>query len=229
VTDALASHDLVGRVRVLASCDSTNAEARRLLGSGSGAVPGSADSSWLLVTAEEQTGGRGRLDRSWTSPAGAGVLMSLAVAIPATAAATTVGWLPLIAGLATAAACRRLAVPAAVKWPNDVVVGDPARKLAGVLVERSGVWAVVGIGINVDLKPSEFPTATTGSLVSETGAALLDRGARWRMSSTARPGGGDATAGDAYVRAAREYLRDAGSAGSGAAIRVGDLVGRAVI
>lgn len=162
------------------------------------------------------------------------MLMSLAVAIPATAAATTVGWLPLIAGLATAAACRRLAVPAAVKWPNDVVVGDPARKLAGVLVERSGVWAVVGIGINVDLKPSEFPTATTGSLVSETGAALLDRAAlladvvnglvsRWQRLLAA----GDAERSGLHD----EYLRRCATLGQQVRVQrseSADLVGRAV-
>lgn len=173
----MAGRDLVGQIRILGSCDSTNAEARRLLAAGSGGAPGPAGAPWLLVTAEEQSGGRGRLDRSWTSPRGAGLLMSLALAIPASAAATTVGWLPLIAGLAAAAACRRLEVQAAVKWPNDVVVGDPPRKLAGVLVERTGSWAVIGIGLNVDLRPAEFPTASTGSLVVETGGAQVDRAA----------------------------------------------------
>ncbi len=160
--------------------------------------------------------------------------MSLAVAIPATAVATTVGWLPLIAGTATAAACRRLAVLAEVKWPNDVVVGDPARKLAGVLVERSGVWAVVGIGINVDLRPAEFPTATTGSLVVETGAALLDRAAlvadvvnglvaRWRRLLAA----GDAERSGLHD----EYLRQCATLGQQVRVQRSasvDLVGRAV-
>lgn len=87
-------------------------------------------------------------------------------------------WIPLLTGLAVAAAMRREAlVDAEVKWPNDVLVGG--RKLAGVLVERvenptERAAAVIGIGINVSLRRDELPVATATSLALE-GSATTDR------------------------------------------------------
>lgn len=127
--------------RVLAS---TNDRARDL------AVAGAPHGT--LVTAAEQTAGRGRQGRSWTAPAGGALLMSLVLR-------HWDGLLPLRAGLAVA----EVAGPGAlVKWPNDVLLGG--RKLAGVLGEarpRDG-WVVLGIGVNCTAAPPGLPAATLG-------------------------------------------------------------------
>src|SRR5207248_4297447 len=98
----------------------------------------------LVVVAEEQTAGRGRLDRSWESPPRAGLTFSVLLR-PVTAADS---WVPLLAGLAVARALNEQAgVEAALKWPNDVIVND--RKVAGVLAEAAGGAVVIGVGLNV--------------------------------------------------------------------------------
>jgi BirA family biotin operon repressor/biotin-[acetyl-CoA-carboxylase] ligase len=101
-----------------------------------------------LVTAEEQTAGRGRHGRTWVTPPGVAIAASLVLR----------EWdalLSLRAGLAVA----DVAGPSArVKWPNDVWLGE--RKVAGILVEaRDGrsAWAVLGIGVNVALDPATLP------------------------------------------------------------------------
>jgi BirA family transcriptional regulator, biotin operon repressor / biotin---[acetyl-CoA-carboxylase] ligase len=125
--------------------DSTNERAREL------AVAGAA--SGTLVTAAEQTAGRGRRGRQWTAPAGKAVLCS-AVLSPLDARHAL---LPLAAPLAVCQAAESLApVQCRVKWPNDVWVGE--RKLAGILIEaQPPKWAVIGIGLNVSIEPDEFP------------------------------------------------------------------------
>ncbi len=135
----------IGRPRVhLRTVGSTNARAREL--AAGGAPHGT------LVTATEQTAGRGRQGRRWTAPPGAALLMSVVLREHDTL-------LPLRAGLAVADAAG---AGAKVKWPNDVLVDG--LKVAGVLVEgrpQEG-WAVLGIGVNVVAAPSEVPEA--GSL-----------------------------------------------------------------
>lgn len=119
--------------------DSTNACARAL--AQRGAMHGT------LVTAAEQTAGRGRQGRSWAAPAGRALLCSLIVCDPPRL-------LPLAAGVAVA---ELAGAQASVKWPNDVLLDG--RKAAGILVEgrpQDG-WAVVGIGINVAMRESDFP------------------------------------------------------------------------
>jgi BirA family biotin operon repressor/biotin-[acetyl-CoA-carboxylase] ligase len=110
-----------------------------------------------LVTATEQTAGRGRQGRAWAGPAGGALLLSLVVR-------EQDALLPLRAGLAVA----DVAGPRAqVKWPNDVLV--ERRKVAGILVEgrpQEG-WAVLGIGVNVAVDLAELPPelhATAGTL-----------------------------------------------------------------
>ncbi len=133
--------------------------------------------SGLIVFAEHQTAGRGRLDRGWTAPARSGLTLSVLVR-PDDVALPRWPWIPLLTGLAVAAAVRREAhVPAAVKWPNDVVVDG--RKLAGVLVERvesagHAPAAVIGIGLNVSLRLDELPVPTATSLAL-AGATTTDR------------------------------------------------------
>jgi BirA family transcriptional regulator, biotin operon repressor / biotin---[acetyl-CoA-carboxylase] ligase len=126
--------------------DSTNERAKALAEEG---APHGA-----LVTADEQTAGRGRQGRAWTSPPRSAVLMSLVVREP-----TEV--LPLLAAVAI---CDALPVECAIKWPNDVWVDR--RKLAGILVEgrpQQG-WAVLGVGLNVSAV--EFPEELRDSATS---------------------------------------------------------------
>jgi BirA family transcriptional regulator, biotin operon repressor / biotin---[acetyl-CoA-carboxylase] ligase len=130
----------LGRPRLhLRVTDSTNARARDL--AAAGAPHGT------LVTAGEQTAGRGRQGRSWSAPAGRALLCSLVVRGPRPL-------LPLAAGIAVATIAGD---DARVKWPNDVLLGG--RKVAGILIEgrpQEG-WAVLGIGLNVALTPADFP------------------------------------------------------------------------
>ncbi|MCW2745370.1 MAG: ligase [Mycobacterium sp.] len=127
----------------------------------------------LVVLAEEQTAGRGRLDRRWTSPPGSGVTLSVLLRPAPELLARRGGWLPLLAGLAVAAAARRCGVDAALKWPNDVLVGD--RKLAGVLAEVVDGAVVVGIGLNVTTTPEELPADRPATSLLLAGASTTDR------------------------------------------------------
>ncbi|MEO6858337.1 MAG: biotin--[acetyl-CoA-carboxylase] ligase [Solirubrobacteraceae bacterium] len=119
--------------------DSTNTRAREL--AAAGAPHGT------VVTAAEQSAGRGRQGRTWTAPPGRALLCSVLVRDPPRL-------LPLLAGAAVA---QVVGPQAQVKWPNDVLIGG--RKVAGILVEGRPHerWAVVGVGVNVALRPSDFP------------------------------------------------------------------------
>jgi len=128
-----------------------------------------------LVLAEEQTGGRGRRARSWSSPPYAGIYASLILrpSVPASRAAL----FTFMAAVAVADGLKEVAsVPARIKWPNDVMVG--ARKIAGILGEVRGSdpeirELVVGFGINVNHAPEDFPADLRGRATSvrvETGA-----------------------------------------------------------
>ena len=122
--------------------------------------------------AETQTAGRGRLGRSWSSPPRAALACSVLLR-PAAVPPAARAWLPLLTGIAVAAALRAEAgVPAGLKWPNDVLVAD--RKIAGILAEAHGDAIVVGIGLNVTLTAAELPVPGATSLLLE-GAACLDR------------------------------------------------------
>ena len=121
----------------------------------------------LVVVAEHQTAGRGRLDRTWETPARSALTMSLLL-VPRAAAADW-PWLPLLTGYAAARALRQLGASVTLKWPNDVLLGD--RKLAGILTERvdtpTGPAVVAGIGINVGLRRDELPHDGATSLAIE--------------------------------------------------------------
>ena len=122
----------------------------------------------LVVVAEEQTDGRGRLDRSWVSPPRAGLTFS-AVVQPE----QVDGWVPLVAGLAVANAVReQCELDAVLKWPNDVLVGE--KKVCGLLAEVSGSTVVVGIGLNVTTHDDELPHDQATSL-QLAGATVTDR------------------------------------------------------
>src|SRR6478672_1752431 len=158
--------DALGRPRLhLRRTDSTNERARAL------ALAGAPHGT--LVTASEQSAGRGRQGRRWEAPAGSSVLMSLVVRWPDTERAPSL--LPLIAAVAV---CDAVGPPALIKWPNDIVVPDPGdgplHKLAGILVESrpQQCWAVVGVGVNVAVSLEDLPP----ELVAEARPATLGRG-----------------------------------------------------
>ncbi|MEV8351785.1 biotin--[acetyl-CoA-carboxylase] ligase [Streptomyces niveus] len=129
-----------------------------------------------VLVAEEQTRGRGRLDRAWSAPARSGLFLSVLLRPGPGVPVARWGWLPLLTGVAVATAVARAAgVDTALKWPNDLLVtvggkeGDETskeeRKAGGILAERVGDDAVVvGIGLNVSLTESELPVPGAGSL-----------------------------------------------------------------
>lgn len=140
------------------------------------AADGKAEEGAVLV-AEEQTSGRGRLDRQWTAPARSGLFFSVLLK-PGEVPVARWGWLPLLTGVAVATGLSRAAgVDTALKWPNDllVTVGGEERKAGGILAERAGDDAViVGVGINVTLRADELPVPQAASLAL-AGAMGTDR------------------------------------------------------
>lgn len=147
------------KVEVVAETGSTNAD---LLARAATAETG------VVWVAELQTGGRGRLERSWSSPPGAGLTFSLLVR---PLDVRTWGWLPLLTGLALA---RTVGPPARLKWPNDLLLGPGAGKAAGILVQTSGPAVVIGVGLNVSTTAQELPVPTATSLALQ-GMQPLDR------------------------------------------------------
>jgi len=124
----------------------------------------------LAVVADLQTAGRGRRGRTWMSPAGANLLVSIAIR-PAIDARLT-GLLGIAAALAVRDACAEFAPEAglAIRWPNDLV-DRGGRKVAGLLVETAIeggtlTQAVIGIGINVNWLPAEMPPEFAGAASS---------------------------------------------------------------
>lgn len=147
------------------SLASTNDRAREL------AARGETD---VAVLADEQTGGRGRLDRKWASPPG-GIYCSVLIRPP-----VPPDRLPLLTIAAAVAATDGAAaagVESACKWPNDLVVPD-GRKLAGLLAESAtadGVvdWVVVGLGLNANAEPDALPPEATS--LRELAGEPIDR------------------------------------------------------
>ena len=138
-------------VEVVASTGSTNAD---LLARGG--------PEGQVLVAEEQTAGRGRAGRTWVSAPGASLTFSVLLR-PSSVPPASRGWLPLLTGVAVAAAVRSAAgVAAVLKWPNDVLVDD--RKLAGILAEQSpaGDAVVVGVGLNVATPEDALPVSPGG-------------------------------------------------------------------
>jgi len=162
---AVTQDGFVTDLRVVQSTGSTNddlaAEAAR------GAAEG------LVVVAEEQTGGRGRLDRRWVSPPRAGLTFSVLFRPAVPPQRRT--WLPLLAGLAVQQAVQRIgAVETRLKWPNDVLLGADRAKAGGLLAQSAGGAVVVGVGLNVLTRLAELPPGAS-SLAAE-GAESTDRG-----------------------------------------------------
>ena len=196
----------LGRPRLhLRATSSTNDRAREL--AAAGAPHGT------LVTAGDQTAGRGRQGRTWSAPPGRALLCSLLLR-------DHDALLPLRAGLAVADLAGDAAL---VKWPNDVLLGG--RKLAGILVEARphDGWAVLGIGVNVAIDPADLPpdvrarAATLGRSPGEIESTLKELLATLEARLAEPPHAALAT-----LRA-RDALRDrpirwAGGEGTGAGI-----------
>jgi BirA family biotin operon repressor/biotin-[acetyl-CoA-carboxylase] ligase len=145
----------------LPTVGSTNARARDLVQTGA--------THGTLVTADEQSAGRGRQGREWTADPGHALLMSLVVRDMDTGDAL----LPLVAAVAVCEACEDAAtVSCRIKWPNDVWIAG--RKVCGILVEgrpQEG-WAILGIGVNVSTPAFEGELAETAtSLALAAGSA----------------------------------------------------------
>ncbi|OEJ33452.1 biotin--[acetyl-CoA-carboxylase] ligase [Streptomyces subrutilus] len=155
-------------LEVVAATGSTNTDlAARAEGLPEGAV----------LVAEEQTAGRGRLDRSWVAPARSGLFFSVLLKPGAAVPQERWGWLTLLAGVATATGLSRAAgVDTGLKWPNDllVTVDGEERKTGGILAERVADGVVIGIGLNVTLTEGELPVPAAGSLALAK-ATVTDR------------------------------------------------------
>lgn len=152
-TDATGPVALGHPRRHLRRTDSTNEQARAL------AIGGAPHGT--LVSAGEQTAGRGRQGRAWVAPAGSALLCSLVVRSPP----------PLLSLIAGVAVCDAAGGDALLKWPNDVVLGTRLAKLAGILVEGrpQDSWAVLGIGLNVAVRIEQLPAEL------RTRAATMER------------------------------------------------------
>jgi BirA family biotin operon repressor/biotin-[acetyl-CoA-carboxylase] ligase len=168
------------QVEVARRTGSTNADvAARARG---GAAEG------LVLAAEEQASGRGRMGRSWVSPPGASLTFSVLLRPDGVPPARR-GWLPLIAGVAAASAVRDTSgADARLKWPNDVLISG--RKLAGILAEQHGGEVVVGIGINVSASAAELPAPGPASLPATSLLRVLERLERQYLAWRADPGAG---------------------------------------
>jgi BirA family biotin operon repressor/biotin-[acetyl-CoA-carboxylase] ligase len=160
---ALKAPSLAWPVHISDSIDSTNAEALRLVDAGCAAP--------FLVLAEQQTAGRGRRGRKWVSPFAQNVYYSLVLRIEG--GLRQLEGLSLVVGLAVMQALRESGVQgAALKWPNDVLVGQ--KKIAGILLELVGDPAdichvVLGIGINVNMQKATAVDQQWTSVQLETG------------------------------------------------------------
>jgi|SRR5215207_8759408 len=159
--------------------ESTNTRARELAADG---APHGA-----VVTADEQTAGRGRQGRSWVAPPGKALLYS-AIVRPLSEHHVM---LPLAVPLAVCEAAEELrpGIECKVKWPNDIWLEE--RKLSGVLIEArpQDGWAVIGIGLNLTITSREFPPDLQATAVSLFGSDEGDLGESRRSLPAVAPAG----------------------------------------
>lgn len=167
-TDQLSATIKHWPIKVLDTVDSTNTECFRLLNNKLAAP--------FAVTAEQQTHGKGRRGRHWSSPYGQNLYFSLLIRLKN--GATQLEGLSLTVGLAVLATIRKLGLSdAGLKWPNDLLVNN--KKICGILLEISGDPAdichvVIGIGINVNMKLNNHIDQAWTSLQQKL-ANLVDR------------------------------------------------------
>ncbi|GEP47934.1 biotin--[acetyl-CoA-carboxylase] ligase [Microbacterium saccharophilum] len=182
------------RVHVVETVDSTNA---KLLADAAADPDGHPHLS--LVVTRDQRAGRGRLDRTWTTPPGTALAVSVLLRVGAVPAAMR-GWIPLVAGAAMtkAVAAQLNGHDVALKWPNDVLVDG--RKICGILAEvlPSDPFAVVvGAGVNTAMPDADLPITTATSFLALGREADEDRlladyltGLRDRIAALAVTGAG---------------------------------------
>lgn len=159
-----ANASAFGEIRWFPELDSTN---RYLLDEARAGAP-----TGLVVVADHQTAGRGRLGRSWLAPPGASLLVSVLLRPHGPPGS----WHALVtaAGLAMAEAVEATTgVVAGLKWPNDLLVGD--RKLGGVLAEAAGDALVVGIGVNVEWHDVPDDLVALATACNLEGGRAVDR------------------------------------------------------
>jgi BirA family biotin operon repressor/biotin-[acetyl-CoA-carboxylase] ligase len=168
-------HDLVGpgrplrHLEVVESTGSTNADLLDRHRAGE-------DITGTVLIAEQQTAGRGRHGRSWSTPPRSQIALSIGVDAKGLLP-TNWGWLPLLTGVAVVDAVHATTgLDPELKWPNDIQVGE--RKLGGILAEVASPAPVVviGLGLNVTLTPDEAPDARATSLLM-LDSTMLDRSA----------------------------------------------------
>ncbi|MEO7350439.1 MAG: biotin--[acetyl-CoA-carboxylase] ligase [Marmoricola sp.] len=158
------------RIEVVEESASTNADVAARFAAG--------EEEGLVIVAEHQTAGRGRVGRGWMDAPRSSLIVSFLL-VPGDVPAQRWPWLPLLTGVAAARAVRRVTgLEVDLKWPNDVLADG--RKLAGILLERierdGAAAAVVGIGINCAMTADELPVAEATSLGIVTGRPV-DRSA----------------------------------------------------
>jgi BirA family biotin operon repressor/biotin-[acetyl-CoA-carboxylase] ligase len=181
------------RIAVWSRVTSTNDLAAR--------AAASLSNDGLVILAEEQTAGRGRLGRSWQAPRGSSLLLSLLLFPPS--GLDQPWWLTALGAVAVAEVVEQATGrPCSIKWPNDVRI--ERRKVAGVLVER-GKGSILGIGLNVNLSRDDFAPELRDSATSlsreagttfdrsELARLLIQRlDARYDEALTSGPGSLDA-------------------------------------
>lgn len=172
----LGDNTVVGRdIRVFQETTSTNDVVERL--GRDGVKEG------VVVFAESQTRGRGRLGREWISRAGKGLWFSVLLRPPISPQAAT--QITVASGTALARAIRAVTkLPCDIKWPNDIVVGE--RKLCGILTEMNAEiekihYVILGMGVNVNFQPSDFPPGLRKIATS----LAIETGRTWRRSDLA--------------------------------------------
>lgn len=175
----------VWRIHQVDSTGSTNVDVA--------AVAGTGEPEGYVLVADQQTKGKGRLGRSWESPPGSSLSVSVLLR-PVDVPAGQWPWLPLLVGVAAVEAVREaVGRDARLKWPNDVLLDDA--KLAGILVERvetpGGPAAVAGIGMNITSTPADGAASLEGTGATRDAVlqALLGRLADWYGRWRAGPEG----------------------------------------
>lgn len=151
LTASLATKVFGKTIRSFAEVDSTQSVAHQLAAQGAG--------EGTLVIAERQTAGRGRMGRTWFSPEGKGIWMSLLLQPKIPLARTP--QLTLLTAVAVCRAIRRIGqVDAAIKWPNDILIDG--KKVCGILLESVAEkervrYVIAGIGISANFQSSDYP------------------------------------------------------------------------
>ncbi|MFC4140334.1 MULTISPECIES: biotin--[acetyl-CoA-carboxylase] ligase [unclassified Microbacterium] len=156
---------VAARLDVVDQSPSTNAQLR--------ASADGAPHLTVLLT-DHQTAGRGRLDRTWVTPPGSALAISVLLReLPAAPASR--GWIPLVAGLAMAdaVAAQLPEHEVGVKWPNDVLVDG--RKICGILAEATPDAVIVGSGVNTAMTTAQLPVETATSFAALGAVADADR------------------------------------------------------